>query len=249
MSISRLYTKELRDQLGYTATWLPNCPLKLGETGVLAGYQFHSRGSLTELGIPFKTGTPGPAADIGYASSGSVTREFKLAGQVPSADSHLAAADSGVVISFDRQAAVVFMASGCTVAKIDDMHALRTRILAAYNEGRWEGDRVVVTEILLAKSTTVLMSSGNKAKIELRAHGAVDAPDFNLINVKGRFSIAWDVNVTQQILAEGGLTPLFRCVGVRRGLLRPDVVERSDPSKADTLVVELDYDDFREDAP
>src|SRR5689334_8589624 len=96
MSTNQTYTRELRDNLNYTATWLPNLKLSLGDVGVLSKYQFTYRTNLANLGIPFKEGKAGSGATYSYVSSDSVKRNIKLAGKAPIAGSVLADVDAGI---------------------------------------------------------------------------------------------------------------------------------------------------------
>ena len=40
MKTSKKYTKELNQQFGYLATWLPGTPLALGDIGILRNNEF-----------------------------------------------------------------------------------------------------------------------------------------------------------------------------------------------------------------
>jgi len=255
MSVNRTYTRELKENLNYTATWLPNLRLSLGDVGVLHKHSFTYRTSLAHLGIPFGESGPGASAAYSHVSSGSVQRDIKLAGKAPVAGSVLADADAGITFSFSSTHAVVFLASDCTIRVIADQEPLRKAILEAYAAGGWEKDHVVVTELVMAGATTIIISEGSAGRYELRAKAGV-MPTLEAMNVDGNFSLVHDSQIGFNCLATAGMTPLFRCLGVRTGWFRSDVKARaavvrgrsgaagSARATSGTTVDEVEYDDY-----
>jgi hypothetical protein len=142
MASNQTYTKELRENLNYTATWLPNFKLALGDVGVLSNFEFTYRTNLKNLGISYEEGPPGPKAEYTYLSAGSVTRNIKLSGKAPLPGSCLAKADAGVSFAFNAAEAVVFMASDCRIRSIVDQEKLRQDLRRDRGRGkRVRGDR------------------------------------------------------------------------------------------------------------
>jgi len=251
MSTNQTYTRELRDNLNYTATWLPNLKLSLGDVGVLSKYEFTYRTNLENLDIPFEEGKAGSVATYSYVSSDSVKRDIKFAGKAPIAGSVLADVDAGITFKFSREDAVVFLATSCTVRTIRNQEPIRKAILKAYNDGAWERDYVVVTELVSAASTTVIISEGSAGQFELRAKAGM-IPTFEAINTEGNFSLVYEAQIGFNCLASAGMTPLFRCLGLRIGWFREDVVTRdrvvsaeaSKPGATHVAVDEVEYDDY-----
>lgn len=251
MSINKSYTRDLKDNLNYTATWLPNLKLSLGDVGVLSKYEFIYRTNLKNLGIPYKEGAVGSPSNYSHVSSGSVTRDIKLAGKAPLLGSVLTDADAGISFHFGRKHAVVFLATDCTVRTISDQEPLKKAILKKFNDREWERDYVVVTELVAAGSMTVIISEGSEGRYELKAKAGL-VPSFESIKVEGNFSLAHESQIGFHFLAKSGMTPLFRCLGVRVGWFRDDVVTRrdvervgeNDTAKEDVTVDEVEYDDY-----
>jgi hypothetical protein len=251
MSMNQTYTREIKDNLNYTATWLPNVKLSLGAVGVLSKYEFTYRTNLENLGIPFKEGKAGSEATYSYVSSDSVQRDIKLAGKAPIAGSVLADVDAGITFTFSREDAVVFLATGCTVRSIANQEPIRKAILKAYDDGTWERDYVVVTELVSAASTTIIISEGSAGQFELRAKAGLN-PTFEAINTEGSFALVHEAHIGFNCLAATGMTPLFRCLGLRIGWFREDVVTRDRlvslevPQAGATHVTvdEMEYDDY-----
>jgi hypothetical protein len=226
MTVNESYTRELKDNLNYTATWFPNVKLALGDVGQLTDYKFIPRTSLKNLGIPYKEGVAGSPATYSYMSAGSVTRDVKLAGKAPVAGSALADVDAGISFHFATTNAVVFLATNCTVRTIADQEPVKQAILEKYKAHAWDRDYVVVTELVSAGNTTVIIAEGSDGRYELKAKAGL-APTLESINVEGNFAVVHDSQIGFNFLAKSGLTPLFRCLGVR-GIFRPKVVTRED---------------------
>jgi hypothetical protein len=51
-------------------------------------------------------------------------------------------------------------------------------------------------------------------------------PSFEAINTDGNFSLVHEAHIGFNCLAAAGMTPLFRCLGLKIGLFRDDVVTR-----------------------
>jgi hypothetical protein len=256
MSMNKTYTRELKDNLNYTATWLPNVKLSLGDVGLLSNYEFIYRTNLKNLGVPFKEGSPGGSATYSFISSEAVTRNLKVAGNAQLPGSVLTEADAGITFSFGKKHAIVFLATDCTIRSISDQEPLKKLILNAYSAGQWDREYVVVTELVAAGSTSVIISEGSEGRYELKAKAGL-TPTFEAMNVEGNFSLAHDSQIGFNCLAKSGMTPLFRCLGLRIGWFRDDIVTRADvvpgdprgagtdPTNQRVMVDEVEYDDYR----
>lgn len=260
MQLSTLYTRELKDNFNYVATWLPNVHLALGDVGVLEDNEFKYRTTLQYLGIPFTTTQKGAPARYSHSSANRVKRSLKLQGAAPVAGSLLAQADAGISFTFDGESAIFFEADECTVRMIADQLPLKSAILAAYGNGVWEKDFVVVSEVVEAATTTVIVAHGSGASIDLLAKAGV-TPSFSDINVDGAFKVANENQIGFNCVAKSGMTPLFRALGVKKGILRDTVANRATFDRpasgvpdtagardtlpdAATAVVDVDYDDY-----
>jgi hypothetical protein len=244
MSISKQYTKELRDNTNYSAIWLPTLTVQPGDVGRITNYEYEPVTTLTELNIPFSIVKGHVAADINYASANAVSIVVKTAGQAPLVGSLLAQAEAGVMIKFSRENAVVFRAAHCKSSSIKDRLSLENEIIARYKNGDWKEDYVVVTEVVSAASSTILISSGKNAQMDLKAGGKINPGGFNLADVDAQFQVIQESNVATKILAANGLTPLFKSAGIKKLFLRPGVVLRGPESLETIAFRDVDYEDF-----
>lgn len=252
-ALSATYTRELRNRLGYSATWVPTLEIRLGDVGRLQDHGFEHVTTLADLGIPFgKRSTPATSS-IDYTSEGGVSLEMKAAGTVPPLGSGLGQAEAGIIVSFSSKDATVLTATGCVTSSVEDLRAVQGRILELHGQGEWDDDYVAVTEVVAAACTTVLISSGSDGSVVFSAAAGVELGPLSIASTEVGLRVSSYRNIGTRIVAEGGLTPLFRAHGIRRRWFRPaDLTRRGSGSvAADTtghgpavLVDEVDYEDF-----
>jgi hypothetical protein len=246
MSISKQYTKEMKEQLNYSATWLPTTIVAPGDVGTVFNYEFQHLTTVAEFEIGFAT-VPNPVqADFDYCSTNAVSITAKASGQVPLAGSIFSQADTGISVKFSRNNAIAFRMSQCSSARIADLNALRKQILLKYNSKEWRDDMVVVTEVVKAARATIVISKSANAQIDLLAHGNIGVQELHIANANAEFQVLRASNIAFNIIAEKDLTPLFRFAGIKKaifGRTEPRLgLER--PPKQRTSFGILNYSNF-----
>ena len=240
------YHRELREQYSYTPTWIPILAVRLGDVGRLTGNGYERVASLANFDIDFDVRDDPSTGHLRYESKGAVMWQTKAAGEAPVEGSVLAQAEAGVLLSFGRENAVFFEASGCVTASIDNQVTLGGEILERYQKQAWPKDHVVVTEVIRARHATVLISSSANAKAEFNVAANVSLADVSLTDVDAGIKLAGSRHVGTQIVAEASLTPLFKAKGVCKPLFRPPDFKRRGRHRSPAPVFsELSYDSFR----
>ena len=79
--MSRQYMKEMRESLGYSATWLPHTPLELGDIGVMEahGYRRVARAADYQIALTRREGAG--QAVITHQSAGGVRVRVRTAAE------------------------------------------------------------------------------------------------------------------------------------------------------------------------
>jgi hypothetical protein len=230
MSLSKQYTKEVKDRFNYSAVWLPNVVVEPGDVGKIANYQFEHLTNLGKLGIDFETSLLSPELDnFEFLSEGSISVNTKLSGDLPVAGSCFSVADGGLSIKFLRERATVFRLTNCASQGIVDVYSLGKQILQLYDKKQWTKDMVVVTEVVKASSATILISNSANAELDLLAKGQVGPKGFSLADIDSNFEVVRNHGLATEIIAQKGLTPLFKTFGLKKPLFKP---------------VTTDYDEF-----
>lgn len=227
MKTSKKYTRELYRQFKYLAAWLPGTPFALGDIGILKGREFTKIGNLKDekFKIDFDIEKDTTPADINHSSKGAVTISIKAAGSASPSGSTLTQADAGVTVEFSKENAILFKAKGTLNNTIKNQIKLGDQILELYKEGKWDKDYVVITELVEAKSSTIMISSEKTGKIELKANGQAGNNAIDIADASLGFSTTFSKGLSTEIIAESGLTPLFKASKVKSRFLKPAIFE------------------------
>ena len=220
-SVYRLYAQDVYEGLGYRPTWLPGTPVELGDIGEIKDGVFRYITNLNQIGIHFDTRTDSDRDAIDYASRDGVTMTFKAGGEVNQNFRAITEADAGLLIEFSRKGAVVMHLRNVSFNQIADQHTLADEMLrsmATADESRqWQRNWVVITEVARAQYATIVISGSENSRIELRASGSVSPA--SLAEVSAAFSVATESGISARVIAESGLTPLYRGLRVKARLL------------------------------
>ena len=106
---------------------------------------------------------------------------------------------------------------------------------------------VVVTEVVKAKSSTIIISNSKDAQINLIAKAEITPKELNLANSDAKFQVLKKAKIATQIIASKGLTPLFRASGIVKHIIgRTGMYYRKVPPTAGSRkrFARLDYSDF-----
>ena len=223
MRTSKKYTKELKKQFNYFATWLPGTPLELGDIGVFKNNHFSKISNLEGFGIQFEIEPDLTKSTIEHSSKGAVSITTKASGTIAPQASALGKVDAGITVEFSKENAILFKANDTTSPSIKNQITLGQQILTLFKEGKWDKDWAVITEIVNAKSGTVLISSSSNSKIELKANGDVEAAKLDIADAELGLEVRYSKDLSTKIIAEEGLTPLFKASKVKGRIFGPPV--------------------------
>ena len=259
MRTSRKYTRELKRQFSYLATWLPGTPLDLGDIGILKRNIFTKISNLSDLNIQFDIEKDTTKSDIEHSSKGAVSIATKASGTVAPPGSALGNVDAGITVEFSKENAILFKANGTLSNAIKDQIKLGKEILELFRKGEWDKDWVVVTELVEADSATILISSSSKGKIELNAKGEINASNLDIADANLGLELAYSKDVSTKIIAESSLTPLFKAKQVMGRSSSPTFSQKTirsidliTPAKAKSnkdiiFFGDADYEDYDEE--
>ena len=130
MRTSKKYTRELRQQFGYLATWLPGTPLELGDIGILKRNTYTKISNLSNFDIDFSIEKDLTKSDIEYTSKGAVSITTKASGTAATQGSVLGKIDAGITVEFSKENAILFKANGTSSPAIEDQIKLGRQILS-----------------------------------------------------------------------------------------------------------------------
>lgn len=211
------YTESMFEQFNYLANWLPGTPLKLGLIGVLQGRTFVPKSQIGTFGVSFETTQQkNDQHSMQFQSSKDIKVDVKVAGEVSKLVPALPEARAGASVSFGASSGVVFGARGIVISRISDVIGLEAEIWDLWDRGVWNKNWVVVTELVKADRTTILISEGRYGKVELGLNAQVQVGPVDIGDLTGDLSVVSSYGMHTQLVGEGGLTPLFRAVRIKK---------------------------------
>ncbi|MCW3126057.1 MAG: hypothetical protein JWO03_1715 [Bacteroidetes bacterium] len=218
------YTDEMKKHFGYYAAWEPGIPIEIGDVGTLSGNVFTRHANLRDLEVDIETApNRGQSTDLQYTSNGSVNISTKLSGAVPATGSSLSSLDLGISIEFGKEFATLFKADKTTSPSIRNTIKLGEDILKLFKDGKWDKNWRIVTEVIVAESASVIISNSTNSKVELKANGNINAVKIDIADAAFNFSAVNTRGINTMILAQKGMTPLFKLMGIKTRILQEPV--------------------------
>lgn len=227
------YQREMHDNVGFFATWLPGDLMELGDIGTLQDGKFRKRSSLRELGIEQQASALGASQNLQYTSK---------SGTAFSVDSSVAAPkpldiSAAIKVEFSSEGSFLFHASNVRNRRLENPAALARAILKVWNKGDWDKSWYLVESIHQADCATVIVSEEQSAGVTFNVKGALIGipladPRVELITSASRGKMA-------QVVAGRDLRPLYSCLRVKTDWLSRPSVEavRGAGSGADSAFV------------
>jgi len=211
-TVTRSFNAEIRRELGY-ATGFPLMPtIALGTVGILDDGAFTPETSLNALTkSQFIETRESPVSNMMYRSAHGI---------------EIAPSAGGVTVNFSKRHAILMHLTGCRLGSYADPENLATTVLALYRERLWNKDWHIVTEVLEAQRSTILVAGRDDAVAFFAQRSepgnskqspwiSVDPSNFLLQStLTERDGIAFEMNKTNS------LTPLFRLGKIKTSLLR-----------------------------
>jgi soluble P-type ATPase len=212
----KYYLQHMNDKTGYRSTWAPDKVLEIGQIGQLdrTGI-FNVYTTLQKEGIPVEVSNDVSDTEMDYTSNDSVDVSIKLSGAIPAAGSVLANADAGFQFTFKKENSVVFKTSGHKTHQIVNLAAITKKVLEKYKNDEWEKDWLIITELVVADTSTIIIGNSKNAGLELKANANVTAGQLKLTDASLGLTVAHEQGSTLKYITQNGLTPLYRVMGIR----------------------------------
>jgi hypothetical protein len=231
----KFYLSHMNAKTGYRATWDPGRPLQIGQVGKLDGSGIFSVFSTLEKeGIPIEVLSDESSGEMDYTSNESVNISVKLAGSAPAAGSVLTDVEAGFSFEFKSEKAVVFQTSGHKTHQLVNLGEIEKLVLKKFNDGNWEKDWLIVTQLVAADTATIIISNSSNGKLELKAKAGAGTANLKLTDASLGLTVAREQGSTLKYITQNGLTPLYRLMGIRHPLFgKKQLATRSDKEQVD----------------
>ncbi len=205
----RLYQKEMHDNLGFFAAWLPGDPLEVGDVGVLDGGRFRTMTSLHELGIAVQLIDGQAMHNLQYTS----TEGTKIATTAGAAAAPVLKAE--IAVEFSRQGAFVFHASSLKPRSLDNRAMVADSIVSAFQSGKWKKEWLLIESLHTAERATIIVSEDQSAGLVLTATAETPIPGVSLADPKVGLTVASTRGKIVHIIGGVGMHPLYSCLRLK----------------------------------
>ncbi len=212
--IADVYTKEVHNNLSpYYATWRPDFPVRLGDFGTLNHRCFDLMGNVEDMGIKFSKIKGKQKTHQIFASKGSAKIKFHAKGNLNV--NGVVNVNPAMEVGFTKGDSVFFNAAGCTSSTIRSKYALGQALKERHSRGReWLFEWVVVTEAVVSKAATILVSSDREASCALEA--TVDVPNIDLADGSLGFKITKNEGIAFKLSPEPGTGEMTVLIGLHQ---------------------------------
>lgn len=204
------YQKEIHNNLGFFATWLPGDKIELGEAGLFEGGRFRKQSSLAELRIAYEASPKSSPQTLQYASTTGTKVDLSaaVAAEVP-----LAKAE--ITIEFSREGAFLFHALNVRHMRIENRSAVAAAILSAYERGNWKKDWYMIESLHVAECATIIVSQDRSAGLVLSASTDVPLGSIPLADPKVDLTVSSTRGKLIHVISNRNLRPLYSCLRLK----------------------------------
>jgi hypothetical protein len=233
-----------RKSHGYRPTWLPSLPIQLGDVGVLENEVFRKETTLKSLGIAFDTTTSESNQTIDLSSESGITLITKVEGKVEPKAVSLGVADAGFIVEFNDENSYIFKIRGSRTSIIPNLSDVKADVLHRYEAGNWDAKLVIISEVLVAKSATILLSGHAGNRVELKVQGDVNITTMDIADAALNLRIESGQTLAGQIIGQKGITPLYRVVGIKKRLFSRSFAGREPGADSQKQEDEIEFEEI-----
>jgi hypothetical protein len=231
--LPRSYMKVARAITGYWGTYLPSLDLKLGTIGRQVGGVFVKEGHISRF--PEYEPALFSIDDVEQKAPTAVwnTSSVRMETLQVQADAPGKVVSAGVRLTFGAADEAAIICNIVREQSFSDLLALKDLMRRLYDQGRWDKDLCVVTEIISVASAWICFATASGQSAEIKASAPLSLPGDPLaalaaISGKGSLTASMDAKASSAFCAtlpDGG-TPLFRAMRFNQrlfGLLDPEI--------------------------
>lgn len=210
----KVYTEAIRDHFKvFYANWPIGEPLKLGDYGTMDGKIFIRDGNIVDdYNISFQPRIDPSKDNYYFKSADSVKVEFFPKGSY--IQPGMPRISASMKIDFANEEAVFFNAAGIKNHSIESSAKLSETILSMFKKGEWPKKRFIITRLVQADSTTVVISGKSSASISLDAE-SVAIPNIDLADASIKLALRVDDGIVFTIITEEGFFPMIGISGIK----------------------------------
>jgi hypothetical protein len=208
MSLFKMYTNQFYWEFGYLPTWDPGSKRELGDILEKTGTGYHRQGNVKELGIKVEI-APDPTRNalIEWKSKQGVTIE---PGAQATVRKDLVDAKVAFTFKSNRVSGFYLRAKDVCFDMLSNNIELGEKIKELYAGKKWNINWVVITELVVAGSATIIISESTKSELQFEIAGTANTQVVDIADASLKFNVTFDKDVGYYSIAKEGLTPAFK---------------------------------------
>lgn len=212
--MAEIYTNNLHKHFKVLfANFPPGTPLRLGDYGEMNGKIFVRRGNIADdFGVSFEVREDQAKDDYEYKSGNSIQVAFNAKGS--GTVGGVVNVKAGLNINFAKENSIFFYAADCGYNSIKNQVALGRDIMKLFTEKKWNQNHVLITNLLSAGATTIIISGSKSASIALEAKSD-QIEVIELADASIGLSLKSEKNVAFKQITKEGLQPLIGLMKVQ----------------------------------
>lgn len=204
--MAQRYCSELhREFQNLHAVWEPGNPLKLGDFGVMDGSVFRKKGNIEQKGVSVAIEPDDDSKYFSYKTAASTEVKFYANGEAPVGGTVNGRAK--IEILFSNENSIFFNATDCRHDGVKDLEKIGDSLMDLLENDKWDMEYMVVTGILRARATTIVISATSGSSILLEAGANVPTIDLKDANIG--LSIKHDNKLSFTAITDAKLAPLM----------------------------------------
>lgn len=198
-NICKIYMESIKKYLGYYAIWPIQTTFKLGDYGELINGQFKRRGNINDdYNINIEILESSTKNDMKFSDGINLNTNVETScNQVK------------VNLKFNKNKGIYFYLEDCTNKYINNYEKVGNEILKLNSKSKWKESYVLISEIVEAKSSMIIVSNEKNGEIELTADVDASIKTFDF-KPSMKFNISKHSGTAIEIIGEKGLTPLIK---------------------------------------
>lgn len=238
----KFYTDTIKERSGgFYGAWPVDSSIKLGDYGKSNGNQFMRYGNVKDdfnINITRQTGK-GRVKTYSFKAGEKVNVITNSGGLVGSTSATME-------ISFGGESGVYFSIDGCKYSEVRNYQELGEKIIEVYSSNKWQDEFVIVTDLVTADASTIVVTNGKNATIKLEANVSTIS-ESDCVNSNINFNIVSQNNIGLNIIAENNLIPLIGLSNIKASFIsspewgKCDIKKKSGIKRATSYLKKIYY--------
>lgn len=225
----KAYLNDIYKHTSFRANWLPDKPIRIGDVGKLENGIFTLYTTLEQQGLHFSSRESTALSSLDYVSNNTAFSSSDI-----SVDGRQVTADIKALISieFSSGSGIIFQMDKAKKVIIEDLNKIESQVLSKYKDDDWPKEWVVITEIIVAETATIIISTSSSNKLEFQCEAPL-ANGFKLANPSLNLKLRRETGSSTKILGANDLSPLFQVHGIVEPFFsNPKFRHRFDPTES-----------------